>query len=409
MNVNTYLTIPIIVITFIGVAAGEFPGLKMNRATIALVAAVLLVALGLISSSSAWHAIDPSTLLLLFAMMVIAAHLRLAGFFSWLTGLVLRRIRSPQALLAWLVILAGVLAALFLNDTVVIVFTPLVLDVTRLLRRNPLPYLIGLAAAANIGSAATITGNPQNILIGVSSHISFVLFLGRLGPVAVLGLALTWAILLWLYRTEFSMPWLQEEILLPPSEIDWHLMRKCLVLTAVLFAGFLAGASMPVFAILIAAALFISRRIQPEDIFFKIDWPLLVFFTGLFVVTGALEQSNIFQRILMLLTPRANAGIPQLAMITVLLSNLVSNVPAVLLLRPIVQESAHPTQGWLVLAMASTLAGNLTLLGSVANLIVAETAQAQGVKITFREYLKAGLPITILTILAGTMWLIFTT
>jgi Na+/H+ antiporter NhaD/arsenite permease-like protein len=409
MDISTYLTIPIIAITFIGVAAGEFPGLKMNRATIALVAAVLLVALGLIPASAARQAIDPNTLLLLFAMMVIAAHLRMAGFFGWLTGLVVRRVHSPRGLLAWVLLLAGLLAALFLNDTVVIVFTPLVLDVTRLLRRNPLPYLIGLAAAANIGSVATITGNPQNILIGVSAKIPFALFLGRLGPVAIVGLVLAWLILVGLYRAEFSgESWTEAEIPLSQPEIDRHLMQKCIVLSVVLFAGFLAGVSMPLFAILIAAALLISRRIRPEEVFAQVDWPLLVFFAGLFVVTGALEQSDAFQRIFLPFTSRAASSMALLAGITTLLSNLVSNVPAVLLLRPVVQEAAQPTRAWLVLAMASTLAGNLTLLGSVANLIVAEAAQAQGVKITFREYLRAGIPITILTILAGTLWLGFT-
>ena len=408
MNLTSFLTLPIVVITFIGVAAGEFPGLKMNRATIALVAAVLLVTLGLISAADALQAIDSNTLLLLFAMMVIAAHLRMAGFFGWLTRLVVGRVHSPRGLLAWVVILAGLLAALFLNDTVVIVFTPLVLDVTRALRRNPLPYLIGLAAAANIGSVATITGNPQNILIGVSSHIPFAVFLARLGPVAALGLVLTWVILVWLYRAEFSQARLEEEIPLSQPEIDWPLLQKCLVLVVVLFAGFLLGVSMTLLAILIAAALLISRRVAPEEVFAQIDWPLLVFFVGLFVVTGALEQSATFQQILTLLTPKANSGIALLAGLTALLSNLVSNVPAVLLLLPLVRGSAHPTQSWMVLAMASTLAGNLTLLGSVANLIVAEAALARGVKISFREYLRVGIPITVLTILVGILWLSFT-
>jgi Na+/H+ antiporter NhaD/arsenite permease-like protein len=408
MNLASYVTIPVVLVTFMGVAAGEFPGLKMNRATITLVAAVLLVVLGMISPSAALRAIDPNTLLLLFAMMVIAAHLRLAGFFGWLTHLVIRHVRSPQGLLAWVILLAGFLAALFLNDTVVIVITPLVLDVTRRLRRNPLPYLIGLAAAANIGSVATITGNPQNILIGLSSHIPFNLFLGRLGPVAVVGLILTWAILVRMYRSEFSKNRIEIETTLSDPEIDWPLLQKCLVLAAFLFLGLLAGISMPLFAILIAAALLISRRVQPEDVFAKVDWLLLVFFTGLFVVTGALNQNAMFQQILTFLIPWADSGMAQLAGITAILSNIVSNVPAVLLLRPLVLGSNQPTQAWLVLAMASTLAGNLTLLGSVANLIVAEAALTQGVNISFREYMRAGIPITILTILVGILWLSIT-
>ena len=405
MNLASYLTIPVIVITFIGVAAGEFPGLKMNRATIALVAAVLLVVLRIISPSAALRAIDPSTLLLLFAMMIISVHLRMAGFFNWLSQIVIQRIRSPYVLLASVIIFTGLLAALFLNDTVVIVFTPLVLDVTRVLRRNPLPYLIGLAASANIGSAATITGNPQNILIGVSSHISFTTFLIRLGPVALIGLILIWIILVRLYRAEFKQAWQVNESISLNHEIDWALLRKCMVLTTIMFFAFLVGITMPLIAILIAAALLISRRIQPEAVFAQVDWSLLVLFVGLFVVTGALEHTNAMQRIFTLLTSWANSGIALLALVTAILSNLISNVPAVLLLRSLVVQLMHPTQAWLVLAMASTLAGNLTLLGSVANLIVAEAARTRGVKITFREYLRAGVPITLVTILVGIFWL----
>ncbi len=400
----SFLTLPVVMVTFIGVAAGGFPGLKMNRVSIAMVAAVLLVALGLITPAAALRAIDANTLLLLFAMMVIGVHLRLAGFFDWLTGRVVRHIHSPGMLLAGVLALAGLLSALFLNDTVVIVFTPLVIDVTRLLRRDPLPYLVGLAASANIGSVATITGNPQNILIGVSSRIPFTSFLLHLGPVAVCGLALTWVILTRLYRQEFASPWTEDEICLAPAEIDRPLLQKCLVLSGLLFAGFLAGVPMPLFAILVAAMLLISQRIEPEAIFGRIDWTLLVFFCGLFVVTGTLEQTDAVRRLLTLLATWAGSGMG-LALITALLSNLVSNVPAVLLLRPFVLQSVDPIQGWLVLAMASTLAGNLTLLGSVANLIVAETARSQGVRITFREYLRAGLPITFLTILVGILWL----
>jgi Na+/H+ antiporter NhaD/arsenite permease-like protein len=400
----SFLTLPLVTLAFIGVAAGGFPGLKMNRASIAMVAAVLLVTLGLITPGAALRAIDPDTLLLLFAMMVIGAHLRLAGFFDWLARLVVRHIHSPGMLLAGVLTLAGLLSALFLNDTVVIVFTPLVIDVTRLLRRDPLPYLVGLAASANIGSVATITGNPQNILIGVSSRISFSAFLGHLGPVAACGLALTWVILTRLYRHEFARPWMEDEICLPPAEIDRPLMQKCIVLAGLLFAGFLAGVSMPLFAILVAAMLLITQRIEPDAIFSRIDWTLLVFFSGLFIVTGALEQTETVQRTLTLLATWAGSG-TGLALATALLSNLISNVPAVLLLRPFVLQSAHPAQGWLVLAMASTLAGNLTLMGSVANLIVAEAARAQGVRIKFREFLRAGIPITLLTILAGVLWL----
>lgn len=404
MNLTSNLALPVIALTFIGVAVGEYPGFKMNRATIALVGAVVLVALQVISPSAALAAIDPNTLLLLFAMMIVSVHLRLAGFFSWIGHFIAMHTRSPRLLLAWIVITSGVLAAFFLNDTVAVMFTPLVLEVTRALRRNPLPYLIGLASAANIGSVATITGNPQNMLIGLASHIPFATFLGTLGPIALIGLALAWLTIVRLYSAEFDRPWPREAIAVD-VKIDRPLLHKSLALTALMLIAFLVGAPIPLAAITVAALLLISRRIQPETIFAHIDWSLLVFFAGLFVVTGALESTHLTDRFFTLIEPLTRSGVGPLAIVTAALSNLVSNVPAVLLFRSIVPQLADPNHAWLTLAMASTLAGNLTLLGSVANLIVAEIARTQGVKISFREYLKAGVPITLVTILIGIMWL----
>jgi Na+/H+ antiporter NhaD/arsenite permease-like protein len=404
MNLASNLALPVIVVTFIGVAVGEYPGFKMNRATIALVGAVVLVALQVISPSAALAAIDPNTLLLLFAMMIVSAHLRLAGFFNWIGHFIARHTRSPRLLLMWIIITSGVLAAFFLNDTVAVMFTPLVLEVTRTLRRSPLPYLIGLAAAANIGSVATITGNPQNMLIGLASHIPFAAFLGTLGPIALIGLALAWLIIIRLYRAEFDRPWPREAIAVE-VKIDRPLLYKSLALATLMLIAFLVGAPIPLAAITVAALLLISRRIQPETIFARIDWSLLVFFAGLFVVTGALESTHLIDQFFALIEPLMRSGVGPLAIVTAALSNLVSNVPAVLLFRSIVPQLADPNRAWLTLAMASTLAGNLTLLGSVANLIVAEIARTQGVKISFREYLKAGVPITIATIIVGVVWL----
>jgi Na+/H+ antiporter NhaD/arsenite permease-like protein len=404
MNLTLNLALPVIALTFVGVAAGEVPGFKMNRATIALVGAVALVALQVIAPAAALAAIDPNTLLLLFAMMIISVHLRLAGFFSWIGQFIALHTHSPRWLLAWIILAAGVLAAFFLNDTVVVMFTPLVLEVTQALRRNPLPYLVGLAAAANIGSTATITGNPQNMLIGLSSHLSFTAFLSALGPIALIGLALAWLIILWFFRAEFNAPWPNHQLTFA-VQIDRSLLYKSLILIALMLIAFVAGAPIPLAAITVAAALLISRRIQPETIFALVDWSLLIFFAGLFVVTGALEHTNVLDRLFTLITPIIRSGVGPLALVTAALSNLVSNVPAVLLFRSVVPQLADPNRAWLTLAMASTLAGNLTLLGSVANLIVVEMARAEGVKISFFEYLKVGVPLTIITLIVGIVWL----
>ena len=390
-------------ITLVGVALGRYPSLKMNRATIALVGAVLLVALGFLPLDAAYRAVDWNTILLLFGMMVLNVNLRIAGFFHLVNSRVVRLARTPRRLLALIVFVSGTLSALFLNDTIVLVFTPLVLDLTFTLKRNPLPYLVGLVTAANIGSVATITGNPQNMIVGISSGIGFVDFTRALGPIALLGLVIGWAVIVLVYRREFRTERFTHVYELPPQHYR-PLLRKSLVATGLMLVALVAGAPVPLAAAGAAALLLITRRLEPEKVFQEIDWSLLVFFCGLFVVTGAIEHSGLGERLFALLRPYADGGAAPLTGVALLLSNLVSNVPAVMLFRPVVPGLGDPHQAWLTLAMATTLAGNLTLLGSVANLIVAEIARRRGVHLSFVEYLKAGTPIAILTLLLGIAW-----
>ncbi|MBI1800040.1 MAG: anion transporter [Chloroflexi bacterium] len=398
------LTLPVVVLTYIGIAIGKYPKLRMNRATIALAGAATLIVAGVMPLERATAALDADTLILLFAMMIINAHLKLAGFFGWVGALVLRFARSPRALLAWIIMASGILSALFLNDTVVLVLTPLVLEIALTQKRDPIPYLIGLVTAANIGSTATITGNPQNALIGMSSHISFVSFLASLAPVSIAGLVIAWAVVVRAYRAEFADARLDRQ-LSPAARLYTPLLYKTLALLAVMLLAFLAGMPVPLASLGVAAALLVTRRIKPERILSQLDWPLLIFFSGLFVVTGALSVSGLTEDLFALASPLIDAGVLPLTIVTVVLSNLVSNVPAVMLFRPLVAHLADPARVWLTLAMASTLAGNLTLIGSVANLIVAESARSRGVELSFREYLRAGVPITLLTLAVGVLWL----
>lgn len=403
-----WLILTVIGVTIAGVAAGRLPRLRMNRATIALVGATALVVLGAMSLEEAYASLDLDTLVLLLAMMVINANLRLAGFFGLVAGALLRRAHSPARLLLVVMYSAGLLSALFLNDTIVLLFTPLVLDVVLALKRNPMPYLVGLGAAANIGSVGAITGNPQNMLIGVSSGLSFVRFSAFLMPVALAGLAVAWGVIVLVYRDEFRGRFVHEA---PPLPVRVYrpLLRKSLVAAGLLLVALLAGVPVPLAALAAAALLLITRRLRPERVFAEVDGSLLVFFAGLFVVTGALETSGWSQAAFAVARPLAENGIPAFSLVAALLSNLVSNVPAVLLFRPFVPLFANPEQVWLTLAMATTLAGNLTLLGSVANLIVAEVALRRRVRLTFTEYLKAGIPITILTLALGVAWLMMVT
>jgi Na+/H+ antiporter NhaD/arsenite permease-like protein len=394
----------VILITIMGVAIGRYPWLRMNRATIALVGATVLVAMNAVSLPEAYAALDLDTLTLLFAMMIINANLRLAGFFGLVGGRVVGWARSPRQLLALIMVAGGVCSALFLNDTIVLMFTPVVLEIVLTLRRDPIPYLIGLVTAANIGSTATITGNPQNMLIGIASQIPFVTFTAYLLPVAVVGLGLAWLVIISVYRAEFS------RVSFPPptpiaTRIYRPLLRKSLLAVGLMLIAFVAGAPIPLASLGAASLLLVTRRLKPERVFREVDWALLVFFAGLFVVTGAIETIGLSGQLFSGLQPFAEGGVAALTIASLVLSNLISNVPAVLLFRPLVPQFPHPQQAWLTLAMATTLAGNLTLLGSVANLIVAEIARQRGVHLSFMAYLKAGLPITCLTLLVGASWL----
>lgn len=404
MNIGSVVAAVVIAATLVGVAIGRWPWLRMNRATIALVGATTLIATEAIPLEQAFLAVDWNTIVLLFAMMVLNVNLRIAGFFHCVTASLVRLARTPRRLLALVVVLSGVLSAVFLNDTIALMMTPVVLQLTRTLRRNPVPYLIGLVTAANVGSVATITGNPQNMLVGLSSGIGFVDFTRALAPVAIAGLGVIWLVLIAVYRREFTGQLLERPASVSGEE-DRRLLGKAMLATALMLVALIAGAPIPLAALAAAALLLISRRRDPERVFEEIDWGLLVFFVSLFVVTGAIETSGFGSALFGWMRPWADGGPAKLTIVLVVLSNLVSNVPAVMLFRPLVAGLADPHQAWLTLAMATTLAGNLTLLGSVANLIVAEIARRDGVALTFWEYLKTGAPIAVLTLGLGVLWL----
>ncbi len=400
------ITAVIVLATYAGVAVGRVPGLRMNRATIALVGAAILVIIGAINEEKALHALDMGTILLLAAMMVINANLRMAGFFNVISSGVLRLAKTPRIFLALVIAASGILSAIFLNDPVCILFTPLVIELCIKLKRDPLPYLVGLATAANVGSTATITGNPQNLIIGQASGIPFLTFLAHLGPVALIGLAICWVVIVVVYPTEFKKPFEME----PSTTADENthtyppLLNRTLLVVVGLMIAFLGGLPI-VSSACVAAGLLLISRIRPSKLL-AIDWELLAFFAGLFIVTGAIEVTGLSKQLFEVVAPLIRGGVPALSLTTGALSNIVSNVPAVLLLRPEIGTLPNAQQAWLTLAMSSTLAGNLTLLGSAATLIVAEVAATRGVKLGFMAYLKAGIPITILTLIVGILWLI---
>jgi Na+/H+ antiporter NhaD/arsenite permease-like protein len=391
--------------TYLFIAVGKLPGYHLDRAGAALLGACLMVWLGVLTLEDACAAIDFDTIALLLGMMIVVANLRLSGFFELVNEWVVLRTRRPLALLVAIVLLAGVLSAFLVNDTICVVLTPLVLDLTLRLKRNPVPYLLAVALASNVGSVATITGNPQNMIVGSLSRIPYGSFSAALAPVAVAGLLMAIALIALVYRREFLT---RERFQLPPARSVRYLQPvvvKSLAVLAVMVALFLFGQPVAKVALLGGAYMLFTRRIKAHKVYREIDWPLLVMFSGLFVVVAAFERVAVTPGVIAAVARQHLDHIGVLSLVTAGLSNLVSNVPAVLMLKPFVAGLPDPQQAWLVVAMASTLAGNFTLVGSVANLIVAQRAQGAGVTISFWAYFKVGAPLTVLTILFGLFWL----
>jgi Na+/H+ antiporter NhaD/arsenite permease-like protein len=284
---------------------------------------------------------------------------------------------------------------------------PLILGLCKRMRRPALPYLLALATASNIGSTATITGNPQNILIGSLSGISYRDFLAHLGPVALLGLFVDWALLHWIHlRNGSSLPQPpMEEAAVTTGEPEMHPAWPVVVTVGVL-AGFLLGYPPPLVAAAGGALLLVQRHHQPKAIYGDVDWSLLMLFLGLFLVIGGAEQAGITQQLLGVAARLNLQNSLVFATVVTLLSNIVSNVPAVMLLKGLIPQFHNPHQAWLMLAMTSTLAGNLTITGSVANIIVVEKARKES-HISFLEYMKIGVPVTLVTMAIGLLWLKF--
>jgi Na+/H+ antiporter NhaD/arsenite permease-like protein len=390
--------------TYFVLAVGRAPLVRIDRTGAALVGGILMVVAGVVPLDEAYRALDYRTLILLFGMMVLIASLRLARFFRTIARLAVTHVRHPAALLVVVVFLSGVLSALFVNDTICLVFTPILIEIAELRRHRPLPYLLALATASNIGSVATITGNPQNMLIASVGRISYTEFAAALAPVALVGLALDAAILVLLFRHELR-PHPVEPAGRGPRPIHRALMMKTLAVAAGVLAGFLAGVEPAIVSMAGAAALLVTRRVKPEKLYRQVDWDLLVLFAGLFVVVAGVEHAGLDRRFFELLEPIGVATVWGLSVVAAVLSNLISNVPAVMLFTRIVPHLPDQQTAWLSLAMSSTLAGNLTLLGSIANLIVLQGARARGVRITFKDYFKVGVPVTITTMLFGIWWL----
>ena len=394
----------IFVATYGLIAVQQLPGMRLNRPAASLLGAVAMVVVGRLPVHDAYAAIDPDVIVFLLGVLLLTGYLELGGFFDWAAARIVGRTTSPRVLLAMIVATSGLLSALFLNDTICLVFTPLLIPALRALRLRPLPFLLGVAFAANVGSAATITGNPQNMLIGISSHLGYASFFGALALPAAGGLVIVYAVLAFAYRNDLR-PTTAGTVGTVDTPLDRALVIKALILFAAALACWLAGLSLPLVALTAGTVMIAIGGRDAAQAFARVEWSLLLFFAALFVLMRGVQDLPLFLD----LTSRAAGGLrgnPWHDAVTVsaamtVLSNLVSNVPAVMLWRPVVPHLPNPKLIWLVMAMSATFAGNLTILGSMANLIVAERSSSRGVPMRFGDFLRTGVPITVLTMAWG--------
>lgn len=396
--------------TYVLIAVQRLPFVHLNRPAAGLLGAVAMVAAGVLTPQQAYAAIDLDVIVFLLGLMLIVGYLEVGGFFEWAAREMLRRVRSPQRLLAAVVVGGGLASALFVNDTICLVVTPVLLLALAAVGVRPTPYLLGLAMGANVGSVLSVTGNPQNMLVGIWSGTTFGAFLVHMLPVAAGGLAITYGVLRWTFRAELVGVF-PATLAAAPVALDRPLVAKGLAMFGGAVIGWLAGWSLPGVAIAAGALMVLVARRDPAYAIDRVEWSLLLFFASLFVVmrgfqaTGAVDWID--RHALTLIAGQSTwrlAGGVSAAMVA--LSNLISNVPAVLLWRTTVSHLPDPALVWRVVAMSSTFAGNLLLIGSVANLIVAEKADAQRIRIGFWEYARVGIPVTLLTVVWGVVALV---
>jgi Na+/H+ antiporter NhaD/arsenite permease-like protein len=399
----------ILLATYLLIAVRQVPFLRLNRPAAALLGAVAMVTIGGLPLHDAYAAIDLDVMVFLLGVLLMTGYLEAGGFFEWAARHIVVRAKSARALLAAVVAMSGILSAFFVNDTICLVLTPLMLAVLRPLGLRPLPFLLAIALGANVGSAMTPTGNPQNMLIGVASGIHFARFIASLALPSLGGLLIVFGVLSIAHRRDLVAE-LPRNLVVPHAPFDRPLVSRALIVFSGALLFWLAGVSLPLVAISAAAILLAIAQRDPAEAFAKVEWSLLLFFGALFVVMRGARDLPLVASMTSAAgaqlhgAPLHDAVVTSAAMLG--LSNLVSNVPAVILWLPVVPRVVDPTFTWLVMAMSSTFAGNLTLLGSMANLIVAERAESRGARLGFVDYLEVGVSVTLLTVCWGIAMLI---
>jgi Na+/H+ antiporter NhaD/arsenite permease-like protein len=393
-------------VTYAGVAIGGIPGLALDRTGIALLGAIAMIAAGELSTHDAVMSIDIPTILLLYGLMVLSSQFRLGGFYTWAALRLTAFVQRPGMFLFAVMSSSAFFSAVLMNDIVCLAFTPVIAVSVLGAGLNPAPFLIGLAAASNIGSAATIIGNPQNMLIGQLGMLHFGRFFLWCAPPAVLSLGAAYLIIRTVYKKALAAAPAPVETL----DASWpafnrHQSMKGIAAAVVLIGLFFTPVPREISAICIAGIMLCSRSMHTRSILGLVDWHLLTLFCALFIVIGGLETTG---APLMIMDFLRSQGIDVhnlfvLTTISGVLSNIVSNVPAVMLLTKFLDPANHVQ--WYVLALSSTFAGNLITIGSIANLITFEQAKAYGVEIGFREHARVGIPVTIASFAVAAAWI----
>jgi Na+/H+ antiporter NhaD/arsenite permease-like protein len=393
-------------VVYTGMILGGLPFLQLDRTGVALLGAIAIVGLEVLTPEQAALSIHLPTLLLLFSFMVISAQMRLGGFYGWVTLRIASLPLAPPRLLAALMAAAAALSAVFSNDVVCLAVAPVLCDACMRRGLDPVPYLLGLACAANVGSAATLIGNPQNMLIGEVLHMSFRAYVAAAIVPVVLGLAVTWAWIAWRQHARWSpspAPAAPAERRSDEPALDrWQTVKGLAVAATLLVVFLFTPWPREVAALTGAGVLMMSRRLHSNKMLGLVDWELLILFIGLFVVNHAFARTGLAADAMHQL---AEAGLPlgepaPMFATTFALSNIVSNVPAVMLLLPAADK---PWSGTL-LALVSTLAGNLLIVGSIANIIVVDAARRRGIFIDWKRHAATGVPVTVATLAITAAW-----
>jgi len=393
----------ILALTYIGVAFTRLPKVNIDRPSAAFTGAVLMILFGVLTFEEAIGGIDFNTLALLLGMMILVASIKVTGLLDLAAMKLLFVARSPRSLLIIVVIATAISSAFLVNDAIVLVFTPIIIAACRMRNTNPVPYLIAEAMASNIGSTATIIGNPQNMLIGITSGISFSRFFIYLFPVSLVSTSVLILVVYLCYRKIFKQDFSGTEVL-PADERIYDrgaIKRLVPILVLVIITFFLSShikAGIPLIALSSAALVLVAGKSKPSAVIKEVDWVLLLFFAGLFVVIEGAYRAGVLDPLTARIVAQPSLwGIASISIVSTVVSQLVSNVPLTMIAIPVIKNVPGDTL-WIALAAGSTLGGNLTIIGAIANIIVVEGADREGIRIGFFEFFRIGAIVTVLTV-----------